>query len=55
MSIMLSRITKFLADEDTLEAFGKMETQIFLGSKFGTDELNILIRPFCTQWQMKEE
>ncbi|XP_022894271.1 pentatricopeptide repeat-containing protein At3g61360 [Olea europaea var. sylvestris] len=54
MSIMLSRIAKFQSYEDTLEAFGKMEKEIFSGSKFGTDEFNVLLRAFCTQRQMKE-
>ncbi|XP_057982544.1 pentatricopeptide repeat-containing protein At3g61360-like isoform X2 [Malania oleifera] len=54
MSIMLSKIAKFQSYEDTLEAFARMENDIFVGTKFGTDELNILLRAFCTQRQMKE-
>lgn len=54
MSIMLSKIAKFESYEDTLAAFEKMENDIFVGKKFGTDEFNILLRAFCTQRQMKE-
>lgn len=54
MSIMLSKIAKFQSYEDTLAAFEKMENDIFVGRKFGTDEFNILLRAFCTQRQMKE-
>lgn len=54
MSIMLSKIAKFQSYEDVLAAFEKMETDIFVGRKFGTDEFNVLLRAFCTQRQMKE-
>ena len=54
MSIMLSKIAKFKSYEDTLEAFEKMERDIFLGQTFGTEEFNVLLRAFCTQRQMKE-
>ncbi|XP_062120612.1 pentatricopeptide repeat-containing protein At3g61360 [Humulus lupulus] len=54
MSIMLSKIAKFQSYEDTLAAFGKMENEIFVGRKFGTEEFNVLLRAFCTQRQMKE-
>ncbi|CAN4116495.1 unnamed protein product [Withania somnifera] len=54
LSIMLSRIAKYLPYEDTLEAFEKMEQHLFPGKKFGTEEFNILLRAFCTQRQMKE-
>ena len=54
MSIMLSRIAKFQSYEDTLAAFEKMENEIFVGRKFGTDEFNVLLRAFCTERQMKE-
>ncbi|KAL8515143.1 hypothetical protein ACS0TY_014014 [Phlomoides rotata] len=54
MSIMLSRIAKFQSYEETLEAFEKMEKDIFSGKKFGTEEFNVLLRAFCTQKQMKE-
>ncbi|PON47579.1 Pentatricopeptide repeat [Parasponia andersonii] len=54
MSIMLSKIAKFHSYEDTLAAFEKMENQILVGWKFGTEEFNVLLRAFCTQRQMKE-
>ncbi|XP_052210063.1 pentatricopeptide repeat-containing protein At3g61360 [Diospyros lotus] len=54
MSIMLARIAKFQTYEDTLEAFERMEENIFVGRKFGTDEFNVLLRAFCTQRKMKE-
>ncbi|KAL7187323.1 hypothetical protein ACSBR1_037398 [Camellia fascicularis] len=54
MSILLSRIAKFQTYEDTLEAFERMEKNIFVGRKFGTDEFNVLLRVFCTQRQMKK-
>ena len=54
MSIMLSRIAKFQSYEDTLEAFKRMEKNIFSGRQFGVDEFNVLLRAFCTQRQMKE-
>ncbi|XP_030927526.1 pentatricopeptide repeat-containing protein At3g61360 [Quercus lobata] len=54
MSIMLSKIAKFQSFEDTLEAFQKMENDIFAGRKFGTDEFNVLLQAYCTQRQMKE-
>lgn len=54
MSIMLSRIAKSQSYEVTLEAFEKMEKDIFRGKKFGTNEFNVLLRAFCTQRQMKE-
>ncbi|KZV26024.1 pentatricopeptide repeat-containing protein-like [Dorcoceras hygrometricum] len=54
MSIVLSRIAKFQSYEETLDAFEKMEKNIFLGKKFGTEEFNVLIRVFSTQRQMKE-
>ncbi|KAL6515445.1 hypothetical protein OROHE_018479 [Orobanche hederae] len=54
MSIMLSRIAKFQSYEETLEAFEKMQKDIFSWKKFGTNEFNVLLRAFCTQRQMKE-
>ncbi|KAL3840096.1 hypothetical protein ACJIZ3_024687 [Penstemon smallii] len=54
MSIMLSRIAKFKSYEETLEAFERMEKNVFIGTKFGTNEFNVLLRAFCTQRQMKE-
>ncbi|KAF4359937.1 hypothetical protein CsatB_025785 [Cannabis sativa] len=54
MSIMISKIAKFQSYEDTLAAFEKMENEIFVGRKFGTEEFNVLLRAFCTQRQMKE-
>lgn len=54
MSIMLSRIAKFQSYEDTLEAFGRMEKNVFFGREFGANEFNVLLRAFCTQRQMKE-
>lgn len=54
ISIMLSRIAKFQSFEDTLEAFERMENDIYIGKKFGTEEFNMLLRAFCTQRQMKE-
>ncbi|TXG60321.1 hypothetical protein EZV62_014894 [Acer yangbiense] len=54
MSIMLSRIAKFQSYEQTLDAFERMETDIFVGRKFGTDEFNVLLRAFCMQREMKE-
>ncbi|KAF5737094.1 putative Pentatricopeptide repeat-containing protein [Tripterygium wilfordii] len=54
MSIMLNRIAKFNSYEDTLEAFEKMEHEIFVGMKFGTEEFNVLLRAFSTQREMKE-
>lgn len=54
MSIVLSRIAEFQTYEETLEAFERLENDIFEGKKFGIDEFNILLRAFCTQRQMKE-
>lgn len=54
MSIMISKIAKFESYEDTLLAFERMENDVFVGRKFGTDEFNILFRAFCMQRQMKE-
>lgn len=54
MSIMLARIAKFHSYEETLEAFERMEKDLFLAKKFGTDEFNVLLQAFCTQRQMKE-
>ncbi|XP_068339811.1 pentatricopeptide repeat-containing protein At3g61360-like [Pyrus communis] len=54
MSIILSKIAKFKSYEDVLEAFEKLENDIFAGRKFGTDEFNVLLRAFCTERQMKE-
>ncbi|XP_015900583.2 pentatricopeptide repeat-containing protein At3g61360-like [Ziziphus jujuba] len=54
MSIMLSKISKFQSYESTLEAFEKMENDIFVGRKFGINEFNVLLQAFCTQRQMKE-
>lgn len=54
MSILLSRIAKFQSYEDTLEAFERMEKNIFFGRQFGVSEFNVLMRAFCTQRQMKE-
>ncbi|KAI4323598.1 hypothetical protein L6164_023191 [Bauhinia variegata] len=54
MSIMLSKIAKYKSYEETLEAFRRMECDIFVGRKFGADEFNVLIKAFCTQRQMKE-
>lgn len=54
MSIILSRISKFQSYEATLEAFEKMEKDIFLGQKFGINEFNVLLQAFCRQRHMKE-
>ncbi|XP_010246572.1 PREDICTED: pentatricopeptide repeat-containing protein At3g61360 [Nelumbo nucifera] len=54
MSIVLSKLAKFGSFEDTLEAFDRMEKEIFVGRVFGVDEFNVLLRAFCTQRQMKE-
>ncbi|KAK1404948.1 Pentatricopeptide repeat-containing protein [Heracleum sosnowskyi] len=54
MSIVLSRIARFQSFEETLEAFERMENDIYIRNKFGTEEFNILLRAFCTQRQMKE-
>lgn len=54
MGIMLSRIAKCQSYEETLEAFERMERDIFQGKKFGTNEFNVLLRAFCTQRLMKE-
>lgn len=54
MSIMLSKIAKYKSYEDILEAFRRMENDIFVGRKFGSDEFNVLLKAFCTQRQMKE-
>ncbi|XP_044465361.1 pentatricopeptide repeat-containing protein At3g61360 [Mangifera indica] len=54
MSIILSKIAKFQSFEDTLHAFERMETEIFAGKKFGTEEFNVLLRAFCTERDMKE-
>ncbi|KAL3513875.1 hypothetical protein ACH5RR_026592 [Cinchona calisaya] len=54
ISIMISRIAKFQSYEETLEAFERMEKDIFSGKEFGTEEFNILLRAFSTQRQMKE-
>lgn len=54
MSIMLSKIAKFQSFEDTLDAFMRMENDIFVGRKFDTDEFNVLLNAFCAQRQMKE-
>ncbi|GLU10828.1 hypothetical protein SLE2022_276090 [Rubroshorea leprosula] len=54
MSIVLSKIAKFQSYEETLEAFKKMETDIFVGREFGTDEFNVLLRAFCSEREMKE-
>ncbi|KAL0541952.1 hypothetical protein IC582_022034 [Cucumis melo] len=54
MSILLSRIAKFRSFEETIEAFQRMENEVFVGRKFGTEEFNVLLRAFCTQRQMKE-
>ncbi|KAG7566533.1 Pentatricopeptide repeat [Arabidopsis suecica] len=53
MSIILCKIAKFGSYEETLEAFVKMEKEIFR-KKFGVDEFNILLRAFCTEREMKE-
>lgn len=54
MSIMLSKISKFQSYEATLEAFERMENDVFVGWKFGINEFNVLLKAFCTQRQMKE-
>ncbi|OMO66613.1 hypothetical protein CCACVL1_21053 [Corchorus capsularis] len=54
MSIMLAKVAKFQSYEDTLKAFKRMETDVFVGRNFGTDEFNVLIRAFCSQREMKE-
>lgn len=54
MSIVLSRIAKFQSFEETLEAFKRMENDIYVRNKFDTEEFNVLLRAFCTQRQMKE-
>ncbi|CAN8254050.1 unnamed protein product [Cochlearia groenlandica] len=53
MSILLCKIAKFGSYEETLEAFSKMEKEIFR-KRFGVDEFNILLRAFCTEREMKE-
>ncbi|EOA23307.1 hypothetical protein CARUB_v10019081mg [Capsella rubella] len=53
MSILLCKIAKFGSYEETLEAFVKMEKEIFR-KRFGVDEFNILLRAFCTEREMKE-
>ncbi|XVF23296.1 hypothetical protein REPUB_Repub13aG0024900 [Reevesia pubescens] len=54
MSIMLAKIAKFQSYEDTLEAFKRMEAEVFVGRTFSTDEFNVLLRAFCSQREMKE-
>lgn len=54
ISIMISRIAKFQSYEETLEAFERMEKDIFSGKQFGSEEFNVLLRAFSTQRQMKE-
>ncbi|GER47869.1 pentatricopeptide repeat-containing family protein [Striga asiatica] len=54
MSILLSRIAKFKSYEETLEAFERLQNDVFPHKKFGTNEFNVLLRAFCTQRQMKE-
>ncbi|XP_019462296.1 PREDICTED: pentatricopeptide repeat-containing protein At3g61360 [Lupinus angustifolius] len=54
MSIILSKIAKYQSFEDTLEAFRRMEEDVFVGREFGTDEFNVLVKAFCSQRQMKE-
>lgn len=54
MSILLSRIAKFESYEETLQAFERLEKEIFVERQFGSDEFNVLLRAFCTQRQMKE-
>lgn len=54
MSILLSKIAKYKSYEDTLEAFTRMENDIFVGKTFGVEEFNVLLRAFCTQRQVKE-
>ncbi|XP_043718646.1 pentatricopeptide repeat-containing protein At3g61360 isoform X3 [Telopea speciosissima] len=54
MSIFLSKLAKFGSFEDTLEAFERMEREVFSGRRFGVEEFNVLLRAFCTQRQMKE-
>ncbi|XP_023551581.1 pentatricopeptide repeat-containing protein At3g61360 [Cucurbita pepo subsp. pepo] len=54
MSILLTKIAKFQSFEETIEAFRRMENEVFVGRKFGTEEFNVLLRAFCTQRQMKE-
>ncbi|KAE8698571.1 Pentatricopeptide repeat-containing protein [Hibiscus syriacus] len=54
MSIMLSKIAKFQSYEDTLEAFKRMETEVFPGKDFGADEFNVMLRAFCSEREMKE-
>ncbi|XP_038876095.1 pentatricopeptide repeat-containing protein At3g61360 [Benincasa hispida] len=54
MSILISKIAKFQSFEETIEAFHRMENEVFVGRKFGIEEFNVLLRAFCTQRQMKE-
>lgn len=54
MSIMLSKIAKFQSYEETLRAFERMEAEIFVGRKFGSQEFNVLMRAFCAEREMKE-
>ncbi|KAM7264052.1 hypothetical protein ACFE04_001735 [Oxalis oulophora] len=54
MSIMLSKIAKFQSYEDVVTAFDRMENDVFVGRKFGTEEFNVLLRAFCTEKEMKE-
>ncbi|KAL3504454.1 hypothetical protein ACH5RR_034295 [Cinchona calisaya] len=43
ISIMLSRIAKFQSYEEILDAFERMEKDIFIGKEFGAEEFNILL------------
>ncbi|XP_015962801.1 pentatricopeptide repeat-containing protein At3g61360 [Arachis duranensis] len=54
MSIMLTKVAKFQSTDNTLEAFRRMEHDVFVGKVFGTDEFNVLLKAFCTQRRMKE-
>ncbi|XP_010538335.1 PREDICTED: pentatricopeptide repeat-containing protein At3g61360 [Tarenaya hassleriana] len=53
MSILLCRIAKFGSYDEILEAFKRMQNEIFR-KKFGRDEYNVLLRAFCTEREMKE-
>ncbi|KAE9605085.1 putative tetratricopeptide-like helical domain-containing protein [Lupinus albus] len=54
MSIVMSKIAKYESYEDTIEAFRKMEDDVFVEREFGVDEFNVLVKAFCSQRQMKE-
>ncbi|KAF5184154.1 Pentatricopeptide repeat-containing protein [Thalictrum thalictroides] len=54
MSIAISKFAKLRTFEDTLQAFERMEKEVFVDRVFGVAEFNVLLRAFCTLRQMKE-